>query len=63
MAREQLFFEDAGLVCTHGLAERIRHGTFEPSVIFHWDEVRVVLTEPRQHAGVHFTIEIVHHER
>ena len=63
IAREKLLFEDAGLVRAHRLAKRIGHGAFEASVILHRNQVRMVLSEPRQHAGVHLAVEVIHHER
>ena len=55
-------FEDAGLIRTHRLSERVGDGSFEAGVILDRDEVRMILSEARQHASVNLAIEIVHYE-
>ena len=63
IAREELPFKDRGLVRADCLAERVGHGTLEPSIIFHGDQVRVVLPEPWQHASVHIAVKVIHQKR
>src|SRR6188472_1555903 len=63
VAGEQLVVEDTGLVRADCLAERVVHGVLQPSVVLHWNEVRVIRPEPGQHARVDVFVEVVHQER
>jgi len=63
IAREDLPFKDRGLDRANYLVERFGHSTLEASIIFHRDQVRVVLSEPWQHASVHLAIEVIHQKR
>src|SRR6202011_2792699 len=56
-------FEDTGLISTDRLPERVGDGSFKAGIILHRDEVRMILSEPRQHASVNLAVEVVHHER
>jgi hypothetical protein len=57
---EELPFKDKGLVRTDCLAKRVAHGTLEAGIIFHGDQMRMVLPKPWQHASVHLALEVIH---
>src|SRR5262249_28508582 len=50
VAGEQLVVEDAGLLRSDRLAERVLYGVLQPSIVLHWNEMRVIGPEPGQHA-------------
>src|SRR6266850_2423640 len=63
IAGEQPIFQDAGFVRADRLPERIGYGALEPSIVLHWNEVRVIGPEPGQHVGMNVAVEVVHQER
>jgi hypothetical protein len=60
IAPKQLVFKNTRLYGPDHLAECIGYGALQPDVIFHWNHVRVILPEPRQHTGVHLSVEVIH---
>src|SRR5881296_4503346 len=63
IAGEQPTFKDAGFVRADRLPERIGYGALQPSIVLHWNKVRVISPEPGQHARMDVVIEVVHQER
>src|SRR6266850_1151935 len=63
VAGEQPTFKDAGFVRADRLLERIGYGALQPSIVLHWNKVRVIRPEPGQHVGMNVAVEVVHQER
>src|SRR5713101_563592 len=63
IAGEQPTFKDAGFVRTDRLPERIGYGALQPSIVLHWNKVRVIRPEPGQHVGMNVAVEVVQPER
>src|SRR6267143_118420 len=63
IAGEQPTLKDAGFVRADRLPERIGYGALQPSIVLHWNKVRVIRPEPGQHVGMNVAVEVVHQER
>ncbi len=44
IVREKLLFKNSRVGRTDGLSQRVAHGTFEPGVVLHRDQVRMILS-------------------
>ena len=56
-------FRGRGLRPADRLPKRIGYGALQPSIVLHWNKVRVIRPEPRQHVGMNVAVEVVHQER
>src|SRR3989449_2076452 len=63
IAGEEPTLQDAGFVRADRLPERIGYGALQPSIVLHWNKVRVIRPEPGQHVGMNVAVEVVHQER